>query len=437
MLSLLIGLPGFAQNTDDLPLEPLISNQPASNSNPNWDQLDGVAAVVNDGVVLQSELAEELRTIRERILASGTQLPPQDVLITQVLERLVVQEIQLQRAGRTGIQIPDEALNEALSSIAQRNSVSLLQLPEMLAQEGISYPVFRDQIRKQMIVDRLKQRDVLSRIDVSDREIANYLERESRENNSEYNISHLLISLPSGATSIEIGEAEDRITNLYEQLQSGAGFAEIAIANSDGQQALDGGNIGWRKSGELPTLFADVVPTMDPGDVSEPIRSGGGFHLIKLDDIRGQEKSFEDQSEIRHILIKTTEVKDGDTAQQQLIGIRQKIVDGEDFTTIATAVSEDPGSAANGGDLGWTASGIFVPEFQAMADSLQIGELSEPFGSPFGWHILEVTGRRTYDTTEELQKREAVMAIRNTKLEEETELWIRKIRDEAFVESRI
>jgi peptidyl-prolyl cis-trans isomerase SurA len=307
----------------------------------------------------------------------------------------------------------------------------------MLGQEGISYPVFREEVRKQMIVDRLRQRDVLSRIAVTEREIENYMERESRDNNSEYNISHILISLPSGATSAEIGQAEDRVNNLYLQLQDGADFAELAIANSDGQQALDGGNIGWRKSGELPTLFADIVPTMTPGEVAKPIRGGSGFHLIKLDEVRGEVKSFEDQSKIRHILIKTTEVKDGDTAKQQLMEIRQQIIDGEDFATIATAVSEDPGSAANGGDLGWIGPGIFVPEFQAMADSLPIGELSEPFPSPFGWHILEVTGRRTYDTTEDLQKREAVMAIRNAKLEEETELWIRRIRDEAFVEYRI
>jgi peptidyl-prolyl cis-trans isomerase SurA len=312
-----------------------------------------------------------------------------------------------------------------------------VQLPEMLTQEGISYPAFRDEVRKQMIVDRLRQRDVLSRIAVTDREIANYLERESQDNNSEYDFSHILISLPSGATSVDIGEAEDRINSLYQQLQNGADFAEIAIANSDGQQALDGGNIGWRKSGELPTLFADVVQTMTLGEVAEPIRGGSGFHLIKLDGVRGEAKSFEDQSQIRHILIKTTEIKDSDTAKQQLIEIRQQIMDGEGFATIATAVSEDPGSAANGGDLGWVGPGIFVPEFQAMADSLPIGELSEPFATPFGWHILEVTGRRTYDTTEDIQKREAVMSIRNAKLEEETELWIRRIRDEAFVEYRI
>ncbi len=399
--------------------------------------LDGVAAVVNDGVVLQSELAEELRSIEQRIRESGTQMPPREVLVQQVLERLVIQQIQLQRAARTGIQIPDEALNDALSSIAQRNGLTLVQLPAMLAEEGLDYSLFREEVRKQMIVDRLRQRDVLSRIAVSDREIDNYIERQSRENNSEYKISHILVSLPSGATSKDIAAAEDKVNALYEQLQNGANFAQLAIASSDGQQALSGGSLGWRKSGELPTIFADVVPALQEGDIAEPIRAGSGFHIVKVDEIRGKKQTFEDQTRIRHILIKTTEIKDGDTAKQQLLKIRKQITDGEDFATVATAVSEDPGSAAKGGDLGWMGPGVFVPEFEAMANSLPIGELSQPFATPFGWHILEVLDRRTYDTTDDIQKREAIMAIRNAKLEEETELWVRRIRDEAFVDFRI
>ena len=399
--------------------------------------LDGVAAVVNEGVVLQSELADEIRTITKRLQESGTQMPPQEVLVQQILERLVIQQIQLQRAARTGIQIPDEALNNALSQIASRNGITLVQLPQMLAQDGVNYAIFREEVRKQMIIERLRQRDVLARIAVSEREIKNFLERQKKENGSEYNLSHILISVPAGAMSNEVNAAEDKIIALYERAQNGENFAKLAVANSNGQQALQGGNIGWRKGGELPTLFAEVVPAMQVGDVSEPIRGGSGFHLIRVDEVRGQTQSFEDQSKIRHILIKTSEIKDSDTAKQQLIMIRQQIIDGESFTTVATAVSEDPGSAIKGGDLGWTGPGIFVPEFQAMADSLAIGQLSQPFASPFGWHILEVTGRRTFDTTAEIQQREAIMAIRNAKLEEETELWIRRTRDEAFVEYRL
>jgi len=429
LLLLLLAQYATAQDTDIATKSPQVSGEEK--------QLDSIVAVVNDGVVLQSELGQEIKSITERLANSSTPMPPLDILNQQILERLVVQQIQLQRAASTGIQISDEALNDALGTIAQRNGVSLIQLPQMLAGEGINYAMFRKDIRKQMTIDRLRQRDVLSRIAVSDREIANYLERESRENSTDYKLSHILISMPAGATSIEVSASEDSIIDIYEQLLDGADFAELAITYSNGQQALEGGSIGWRKGSELPTLFADVVPAMQAGDISQPIRGGSGFHLIKLDELRGVSQTFQDQSQIRHILIKTSEIKDSDTAKQQLLEIREQIVGGESFITVATAVSEDPGSAAKGGDLGWTGAGVFVPEFQAMADSLPIGELSEPFASPFGWHILEVTGRRIYDTTAEIQNRQAVMAIRNAKFEEETELWVRRIRDEAFVEYRL
>lgn len=429
LLLMLLAQYCFAQATDIVAKSPQVRG--------DQKQLDSIAAVVNDGVVLQSELNKEIKNVTERLANSGTRMPPSDILNQQILERLIVQQIQLQRAARTGIQISDEALNDALGTIAQRNGVTLIQLPQMLAREGINYAMFREDIRKQMIIERLRQRDVLSRIAVSEREIANYLEREGIENNTDYKLSHILISMPAGATPIEVSEAEDSIIDIYEELLDGANFAELAVTYSNGQQALEGGSIGWRKGSELPTLFADVVPAMQAGDISEPIRGGTGFHLIKLDALRGVSQTFEDQSQIRHILIKTSEIKDSDTAKQQLLEIREQIVGGESFVTVATAVSEDPGSAAKGGDLGWTSSGVFVPEFQTMADSLPIGELSEPFASPFGWHILEVTGRRTYDTTAEIQNRRAIMAIRNAKFEEETELWVRRIRDEAFVEYRL
>ena len=429
LLLMLLAQHCIAQDTDIAAKPPQVRS--------NQTQLDSIAAVVNDGVVLQSELNQEIRNVTEQLANSSTRMPPSDILNQQILERLVVQQIQLQRAARTGIQISDEALNDALGTIAQRNEITLIQLPQMLAREGINYAMFREDIRKQMIIERLRQRDVLSRIAVSEREIANYLERESLEKNTDYKLSHILISMPAGASPAEVSEAEDSIIDIYEELLDGADFAELAVTYSNGQQALEGGSIGWRKGSELPTLFADVVPAMQAGDISEPIRGGTGFHLIKLDALRGVSQTFEDQSQIRHILIKTSEIKDSDTAKQQLLEIRDQIVGGESFVTVATAVSEDPGSAAKGGDLGWTSSGVFVPEFQAMADSLPIGELSEPFASPFGWHILEVTGRRTYDSTAEIQNRKAIMAIRNAKFEEETELWVRRIRDEAFVEYRL
>jgi len=399
--------------------------------------LDAIAAVVNDGVVLQSELVEEIDNVAAQLQRSGTPLPPQEVMIEQVLERLVIQQIQLQRAERTGIVISDEELNETLAMLASRNNLTLTQLPESLAAEGIDYGLFRESIRKQLTVERLRQRDVLGRIAVSPRELENYIERLQSSDNTEYNISHILVSVPSGATPEQIENAEDEINDILKRARNGEDFAELAVTFSDSQQALEGGQIGWRKGADLPTLFAEYVPAMQVGDISDPIRAGSGLHLIRLNDKRGREQVMEDQMHLRHILIKTTEIKDDDTARQQLLKLRQQILDGEDFATVATAVSEDPGSGAKGGDLGWNGPGVFVPEFEMMASTLEIGEISQPFSSPFGWHIMELLGRRSYDTTDELQRREAIMAIRGAKFEEETELWVRRIRDEAFVEYRL
>jgi len=403
----------------------------------NYVALDAVAAVVNDGIVLQSELAEEIVNVTVQLQRSGTQLPPQEVLQQQVLERLVIQQIQLQRAERTGIVISDEELNETIAGLAARNGLSLSQLPESLAAEGVDYGLFRESIRKQLTVERLRQRDVLARIAVSPRELDSYVERLKSSDNTEYNISHILISIPSGAGTDEIQAAEAQVQEVLNRARAGEEFGELAVAFSDSQQALEGGLIGWRRGADLPTIFADYVPAMQIGDISEPISAGSGLHLIRLNDKRGREQILEDQMHLRHILIKTTEIKDDDTARQQLLKLRQQILDGEDFATVATAVSEDPGSAAKGGDLGWTGPGVFVPEFEMMANTLEVDEISQPFSSPFGWHIMQLLGRRTYDTTDEMQRREAIMAIRSAKFEEETELWIRRIRDEAFVEYRL
>ena len=271
------------------------------------------------------------------------------------------------------------------------------------------------------------------------RELEEYLERQQDKAffNQEFKLSHILVSTSATATATDIAAAEQKINDVYSRVQAGEPFAELAVAHSDGQSALEGGSLGWRRGDELPTLFADVVPGLAPGQVSEPIRSTSGFHLVRLDDRRGGEPIMEDQTHARHILITTNEVLDNAAAQQKLVEIREQILAGDDFETVAKAVSEDPGSAVEGGDLGWAGPGTFVPEFQEVCDSLELGELSEPFKTPFGWHIVQVLDRRTYDTTEEVQRQQAIMAIRNSKLNEETELWARRLRDEAFVEYRL
>jgi len=401
--------------------------------------LDGIAAVVNDGIVLKSELQAELQNIVNRLNAQGTQPPPVNQLIPQVLERLVIQRIQLQRAERLSIQVSDETLNQALANIAQRNGVSLSELPAALAAQGVDYSTYREEMRDQLIIDQLRQRDVVSRIAVTPKELEEHLERQNSQAfvNQEFRLSHILISTSATATSAEIAEARQRVEDIHRRLAAGESFTELAITYSDSQNALEGGSLGWRKGDELPTLFADAVPALEPGEISDPIRSASGFHIVRLDERRGGEPIMQKQTHARHILITTNEVLDDDAARERLREIRQQIIDGDDFEAIAKAISEDPASAVDGGDLGWNGVGAFVPSFQAVCDSLEPGELSQPFRTRYGWHIVEVLGRRVQDTTDEVQRQQAIMAIRNSKLAEDTELWMRRIRDQAFVEYRL
>jgi peptidyl-prolyl cis-trans isomerase SurA len=401
--------------------------------------LDGIAAVVNDGIVLTSELKIEIQQIVTRLEAQGTPIPPMSQLAPQILERLVIRQIQLQRAARIGMQISDENLNLALAGIAERNGISLSDLPGMLEQEGIDYASYRMDMRDQLVVEQLRQRDVIGSIDVTPRELEDYLERQAGRatRNVEFELSHILISTSATADPENVAAAEKKIWEIYEDTRSGASFAEMAIAFSDSQQALEGGHLGWRKGEELPTLFADIVPGLKKGQISEPIRSASGFHLVRLDDIRGAEPIIESQTHARHILITVNEILDDEAASQKLKEIREQILDGDDFEAVAKVISEDPGSAINGGDLGWNGPDIFVPEFQAVCDRLEIDEISEPFRSGYGWHIIQLLDRRVHDTTEEVMRQEALMAIRNSKLSEETELWTRRLRDQAFVEYRL
>lgn len=401
--------------------------------------LDGIAAVVNDGVVLKSELQTELDRIVARLRAQGTQIPPERTLVRQVLERLVMNEIQLQRAERLGIKVSDETLNNALANVAQRNNVTLADLPRLLADEGLDYQSYREEMREQITMEQLRQRDVMSRIGVTPREIDEYLARQAGRAafNMEYDLSQILVAVSPAASPEEVAAAENKVKEVYERVRSGEDFAQLAVTYSDGQQALEGGALGWMKGDELPTVFADVVPGLPKGQVSEPVRSASGFHLVRVNDRRGGEPIIERQMHIRHILITPNEVLDEDNARDKLKGIRERILAGDDFAAVARAVSDDPGSKNEGGDLGWVGPGVLTPEFQAAAESLEENKLSEPVRSRFGWHLIEVLGRRTQDMTEEVQRQQAALAIRNSRLGEEMELWMRRLRDQAFVEYRI
>lgn len=402
-------------------------------------KLDGIVAIVNEGVVLQSQLDAQLEAIEARARANNLTLPPPEIVREQVLEQLVVEQVQLQRAQRIGIQISDQMLNSALARIAESQGIAFSQLPQILAQQGIDYGDYRREMRTQITLEQLRQVDVVGRISVSPREIQNCIAdlEGNVVGNSDYRLSHILISVPESATAAQFAEAETEANEVYQKLVDGAEFAALAIQHSDSQTALEGGALEWRKGDQLPTLFSDVVGPMAAGDFSRPIRAVSGYHIVKIDEMRGvNDRSEVDQVKVRHVLVSPNEIIDKETALQKVSEARQKLLDGEEFSAIAKLYSDDPGSANAGGEMDWAGPGTFVPEFEQVANTIDVGVVSEPFETRFGWHILEVMGRRTYDNTEEVKEMSCVERVRNSKLANEAELWVRRIRDEAFVDIR-
>lgn len=402
--------------------------------------LDGVAAIVNEGVVLKSQLADQMVIITQRAQEQNMQLPPADVLQEQVLERLILSEIQLQRAARIGLQVSDEMLNQSIAGIAQQNGIQFEDMPRLLAEDGMDYADFRRSLRDEITIDQLRRIEVGQSINVSEREIEQCV-ADLEGNvvaNSEYELSHILLTFPESASADQVKEVEDLANEIYTQLQDGADFREMAARHSDGPTALEGGSLGWMQGAQVPTLFTDVLQDMGAGDVSEPIRTASSFHLVRVDDLRSAvERSEINQSKVRHILVMPNEIIDDATAKQRLEEALEKIRAGEDFGEQAKLLSDDPGSANLGGDLGWAGPGTYAQEFEQTIAASEIGVVSDPFRTQFGWHILEVTDRRVYDNTEDLKRNNCDQRVRAGKVEEESMQWMQRLRDEAFVEKRI
>jgi peptidyl-prolyl cis-trans isomerase SurA len=404
--------------------------------------LDRIAAVVNDGVVLVSQLDAQTDEVIQRLRAQRTELPPRNVLRKQVLERLVMEEIQIQRADRLGIEVSEEMLNGALDDVARRNNIQFSDLPEALARQGVDYRDFRDEIRKQLKLQLLRQRDVIARINISPRELDQFKARQANapDQNTEYNISHILISVPVTASPEQIATREQRAREVYDKAKAGEDFAQLAVTYSESSTNIEGGALGWRRGPQLPSIIADRISQMKAGEVAEPIRTPSGFHIFRLNETRGGAggDAVISQVHARHILLRTNELEDDQTIEQKLNGIRDRILScGEDFAAIAAVTSQDPGSAADGGDLGWTGPGSFVPEFEKQIQGLGENEISKPFKTQYGWHIVQLLGRRAHDATEDRKTQQAYAQLREAKAEEETELWLRRLRDEAFVEYRM
>jgi peptidyl-prolyl cis-trans isomerase SurA len=401
--------------------------------------LDRIAAIVNDGLVLKSELDAQMESVTKRLTEQKVELPSQSILRQQVLDRLILQEIQTQQAKRVGLTVSDEQLNSALQEIAARNKIPFDQLPTALAAQGVDYKLYRDSMRKELTLNTLRQRDVIARITVTPHELEQYLARqESAAANDEFNVSHILLSLPAAATPQQLAEISQKAQDLVARANKGEDFGQLAIANSNSQTALDGGQLGWRKGSQLPQFILDLVTKMKPGDISAAVRTPSGFHIVKLNERRGGEAQvIVNQIHLRHILMKTNELDDDETVRQKLSKLRERILAGEDFAGIASTTSQDPGSAPDGGDLGWSGPGAFVPEFDKGIADLKPNEISEPFKTRYGWHIVQMLGTRTYDSTDDVRRQKAFAAIRESKADEETELWLRRLRDEAFVEIKM
>ncbi|ABA58195.1 peptidylprolyl isomerase [Nitrosococcus oceani] len=402
--------------------------------------LDRIVAVVNEDIVLESELEQMVRTVQDQLAAQGTSLPPGYVLERQVLERLVMEQLQLQLAARTGIQVGDETLNEALGRIAQDNGLTLSQFRNVLEQDGYDFPAFRENIRKELIISQLHKREVNDRVSVSKAEIDNFLTNQKKRGNqdAQYHLAHILITVPEAASPEQVQAAKAKAEQVLQQLREGADFQKVAVTYSDGQQALEGGDLGWRKMGQLPTLFVDVVPQLQAGDISKLIRSPSGFHIVKLLDYRGEgQQQLVTQTQARHILLRADELASEREVQLRLSQLRQRILSGDDFSELAQAHSDDKASALKGGDLGWVSPGQMIPRFEEAMRSLEPGEISEPFKTQFGWHVVQVLDRRQENMTEEFNRNRAKMEIRQRKVEEELENWLRQLRDEAYVEYRL
>ena len=396
--------------------------------------LDQVVAIVDDDVIMASELRERVAGVTETLNARGIELPPEDVLIRETLDRLILESIQLQKGLRVGVRISDAQLNNAIQTIAAQNRMSLEQFRVALEQRGQSYAQMREQVRREMIIQRVQGGNVSQRIQITPKEVDSFLATEEGEAmiQPEYHLLHALLALPPDASASQVNAARTYAARLAKQIRGGQSF-EQTIRASSGLYQFSGGDLGWRKASDLPSLFADVAPQLNKGQTSDPIRSSSGIHLVYMLDKRGGE-AIVPQSETRHILIKPSEIMTDNQARELAASLKARAESGEDFGDLAREYSEDIGSAQEGGELGWVSPGQMVPEFQQAMDNTAVGQVSDPVRTQFGWHILKVEDRRQQDMTSEATRNKAMEYLHSRKYQEELDAWLQQIRDEAFVE---
>jgi len=396
--------------------------------------IDRVTAIVDDSVIMESELKARINSVKSQ--NKGKPLPPDSVLRSQVLERLILESIQLQMADRGGIKISDQQLTDTLKRIAKQNGMTLEQFRGALAADGLSYREAVEQIRTEMRLSRVQKFQVNNRIQISPQDVDYFLASKAGQlaSEAEYRIGHILVSVPSQASPDELKQAREKANRLVKEIRAGKDFAQQAIANSNGRNALKGGDLGWRKEAQLPSLFADVVPSLKVGDVSNPLKSASGFHIIKVTEKRGGSSVMVTQTKVRHILVMPNEIRSEADAKTRIDQVYNKLVNGEDFAELAKEYSDDPGSGSAGGDLGWVNPGDMVPKFDQTMQDTQPGKMSKPFKSKFGWHILEVEDRKETDLGEQVQRNQVRQMLQARRFDEELPIWLRKIRSEAYVD---
>ncbi len=401
--------------------------------------LDRIVAVVNDEVVTRRDLDDRLKVVLGQLKQQGTAPPPRDALEKQVLERMIYNLVQLQYAKETGLRIDDATLEKSIGRIAEENKITIEQMRNTLEKDGVSFTKFREDIRDEIILARLREREIDNKIQIADSEIDNFLATQQPQDGKvdEYNLSHILIQVPEQASPERLQERRARAEQALAQIRGGTDFRQVAASFSDAPDAVQGGAMGWRETARLPSIFAEAVKGLKPGDVSDVLRSPNGFHLVRVNDRRGQQAPhIVGQTRARHILIKTTELVSENDARERLVKLKERIDNNADFAELARLQSED-GSASRGGDLGWLSPGDTVPDFEKAMDALKPGHVSAPVRSPFGWHLIQVLERRSQDMSQQQQRLRVRQALRAQKADEAYQEWVRQLRDKAFVEYRL
>jgi len=402
-------------------------------------KIDRIVAIVDQTVVTEQELESRIRTVTAQLQKQGTELPAENILRKQILERLISDTLQLQYAAQSGLKVDDSQLDKTIERIAEQNQLTLTEFADALAKDGVSMGKFRSDIRNEITIARLREREVDSRINVSESEIDNFLttQASSNENQDEYEIAHILIRTPEEGATEDVQKAKAKVDEVIKALQAGTNFAKVSASFSDAPNALEGGNLGWKSSTQMPALFLDALKNMQVGTVSEVLRSPNGFHILKLISKRGGSSPLViEQTHARHILIKLSEVTSENEGKKKIDLIKERLDNGEKFEVLARQFSED-GSASNGGDLGWVNPGDTVPLFEKAMNELKDGQISSTVRTPFGWHVIQVLERRKQDMSKEAARLKARQEIRKRKSEEAYQDWVRELRDRAFVELRL